>query len=143
MKLLDLNILVYAVNRDSPSHDAAKAWLEDVLAGDEAIAIPWVVLLGFLRLTTSHRIMPRPLTTEQALGVVDGWLALPMVVPLSPGENHWATLRGLLIESGTAGNLTTDTHLAALAMEHECELWSTDTDFARFGRVRWMNPLAR
>ena len=143
MKLLDLNILVYAVNRDSPSHDAAKAWLEDVLAGDEAIAIPWVVLLGFLRLTTSHHIMPRPLTAEQAMAVVDDWLALHGVVTLHPGEEHWVRLRALLAASGTAGNLTTDAHLAALAIEHECELCSTDADFARFGRLRWVNPLAR
>jgi len=141
VKLVDLNILLYAVNRDSPSHATAKAWLEGVLAGDEAIAIPWVVLLGFLRLTTS-RIMPRPLTAGQAIAVVDGWLALPGVVAVHPGEEHWVILRALLGASGTAGNLTTDAHLAALAIEHGCELCSTDGDFARFARLRWVNPLA-
>lgn len=142
MKLLDLNLLLYAVNRDSPSHVAAKAWLEDQMAGDEAIAIPWVVLLGFFRLTTSHRILPRPLTADQALSVVDGWLALPGVVALTPGEEHWTILRALLRASGTAGNLTTDAHLATLAIEHGCELCSTDGDFARFAGLRWVNPLA-
>jgi len=142
VKLLDLNILMYAVNRDSPSHDRAKTWLEAVLAGDEAIAIPWVVLLGFLRLTTSHRIMPRPLTAAQAIAVVDGWLELPGLAALHPGEEHWPILRELLGASGTAGNLTTDAHLAALAIEHGCELCSTDGDFARFARLRCVNPLA-
>ena len=108
----------------------------------ETVALPWVVVLGFLRITTSHRIMPRPLTAEQALAIVDGWLEMPGVVLLNPGEEHWSILRELLAASGTAGNLTTDAHLAALAIEHGCELYSTDGDFARFGRLRWVNPIA-
>jgi len=99
------------------------------------------VLLGFLRIATSGRIMPRPLTAEQAADVVDGWLAHPIVVPLSETEEHWPQLRTLLLTSGTAGNLTTDAHLAALAITHGCELCSTDGNFARFSGLRWVNPL--
>jgi hypothetical protein len=142
VKLLDLNLLLYAVNRDSPSHAAAKAWLERALSADEAVAIPWIVLLGFLRLTTSARVLPRPLSPRQAMDVVDGWLELPGVTTPGAGEEHWSILRSLLEASGTAGNLTTDAHLAALAIEHGCELCSTDADFARFARLRWVNPLA-
>jgi len=142
MKVLDLNVLLYAVNRDSAPHRRAKAWLDGLLSGEEAVAIPWVVLLGFLRLTTNARIMPRPLAPAQALTVVDGWLAAPSVVPLHPGEEHWRILRELLAASGTAGNLTPDAHLAALAIEHGCELCSADGDFARFPALRWTNPLA-
>jgi len=142
VKLLDLNLLLNAVNRDSAPHEASRTWLERVLAGDETVAFPWVVLLGFLRLTTSPRVLPRPLTPEQAIGVVDGWLALPCVRTLHPGEEHWRILRELLGASGTAGNLATDAHLAALAIEHGCELYSADGDFARFARLRWVNPIA-
>jgi toxin-antitoxin system PIN domain toxin len=142
VKLLDLNLLLYAVNRDSAPHDASRAWLDGVLTGDETVAFPWVVLLGFLRLTTSPRVLPRPLTPEQAMSVVDGWLALPCVRTLHPGEEHWRILRELLGASGTAGNLATDAHLAALAIEHGCELYSADGDFARFARLHWVNPIA-
>lgn len=142
MKLIDLNLLIYAVNRAAATHAAARAWLEEVLSGGEAVALPWVVLLGFLRLTTNPRIMARPLTAEQAMRVVDGWLARPMVVALHPGDDHWPILRELLASSGTAGNLITDAHLAALAIEHGAELCSADGDFARFARLRWVNPLA-
>lgn len=141
MKILDVNVLLYAVNRDSPQHGRAKGWLERALSEDEPVALPWVVVLGFLRLSTSPRVFPRPLEVEQALKVVDGWLAHSSVIALAAGEEHWRTLRDLLSESGTAGNLTTDAHLAALAIEHGAELCSTDTDFARFSRVRWSNPL--
>lgn len=142
MKLVDLNLLLYAVNRDSPKHVAAKSWLETTLSGSERVALPWIVLLGFLRITTSPRVLPRPLAPEHALSVVDGWLAQPSVVALHPGDDHWRLLHELLADSGTAGNLTTDAHLAALAIEHGAELCSTDSDFARFARARWTNPLA-
>lgn len=141
MKLLDLNILLYAVNADSAYHQAAKRWLESAMADDEPVALPWVVLLGFLRIATNHRILPRPLTVAEAMAVVDGWLAQPVARPLSPGDEHWRILKSLLAESGTAGNLTTDAHLAALAIENGATLYSTDTDFQRFHRLRWINPL--
>jgi toxin-antitoxin system PIN domain toxin len=101
-----------------------------------------VVLLGFLRVATSPRVFPKPLAPDQAVGLVDGWLARPAVRALAPGEEHWRILRELVDDAGTAGNLVTDAHLAALAIEHGCELCSTDSDFARFARVRWSNPLA-
>lgn len=142
MRLVDLNVLLYAVNRDSVHHARAKPWLERTLSGEEAVALPWVVLLGFLRVSTHARVLPRPLAAEQALGVVDGWLERRNVVRIGPGDDHWRILRSLLAATGTAGNLTTDAHLAALAIEHQCELCSTDTDFARFPGLRWVNPLA-
>lgn len=142
MKLLDLNLLIYAVNRDSAQHRRARAWLEQVLGGDEPVALPWNVVLGFLRITTNPRILPGALSVEDAVAVVDGWLAQPGVRLVSPGGEHWRILRSLLVSSGTAGNLTTDAHLAALAIEHGAELCSTDTDFARFAKLRWVNPLA-
>lgn len=142
MKLLDLNVLIYAVNRDSPSHDAAKSWLERTLGQDEAVGFPWIVILGFLRVTTGQRTMRAPVGAAEALALVDGWLSLPNVLLVNAGESHWAILRDLLSAAGTAGNLTTDAHIAALAIEHEAELCSTDADFGRFARVRWINPIA-
>ncbi len=142
MKLLDLNILLYAVNADSPQHPQARTWLETTLSGTELVGLPWVVLLGFLRVTTHPRVLTRPLPAGQAIAIVDGWLALPSVRVLAPREAHWRILRTLLETTGTAGNLTTDAHLAALAIENGCELCSTDGDFHRFPALRWHNPLA-
>jgi len=141
LKVLDVNLLLYAVNESSAHHEPAKSWLEVCLSQSESVALPWVVLLGFLRLSTSQRVFPRPLTPSQALATVDGWLERSSVVTLSPGREHWLILKDLLRETGTAGNLTTDAHLAALAIEHGAELHSTDTDFARFTRLRWVNLL--
>jgi toxin-antitoxin system PIN domain toxin len=142
VKVVDVNLLLYAINRDGPHHARAKHWLEQTLGGEEPCALPWAVLLGFLRLCTSPRVLPHPLQPEQALEVVDGWLAQPVVTLIQPGSEHWRILRGLVEETGTAGNLTTDAHLAAIAIENGAELCSTDTDFARFPRLRWVNPIA-
>lgn len=142
MKLLDLNLLLYAVNRDSRQHRKAKAWLDNVMSGEEPVAFPWIVLLGFLRISTNRRILSRPLSLSKALEIVSGWLAQPTARTLSPQEEHWRILSSLLADTGTAGNLTTDAHLAALAIEHGCELCSTDNDFARFPKLRWTNPLS-
>lgn len=142
MKLVDLNLLVYAINSDSAAHASAKQWIEEVFSGSERIAIPWPVILGFLRIVTSPRVMPRPLSVGDALSVVDSWLAQSSVVVLHAGDEHWTRLRRFLADTGTAGNLTTDAHLAVLAMEHGADLCSTDSDFARFPGLRWLNPLA-
>ena len=141
MKILDLNILLYAINRDSDAHARARAFVEAVLAGDEAIGIPWTVVLGFLRLATSARVFPVPLSVAQAIDVVDRWFYRPAVSPIGPGDRHWEILRDLLRETGAAANLTTDAHLAALAIERGAELCSTDSDFARFRGLRWTSPL--
>lgn len=142
MRLVDLNVLLYAVNADSPRHARARKWVEQAIGGADSVALPWVVILGFLRIVTSRRVFSKPLSLAEATEFVDGWLARPNVVTLGPGPDHWRLLRGVLAEAGAAANLTTDAHLAALAIEHGCELCSTDADFARFRQLRWMNPLA-
>lgn len=141
MKLVDLNLLIYAVNRDAPHHNEARRWWETCLAGPEAIAIAWVVILGFLRITTSERIMPHPLTAEEAMQLIEEWLNQPSVKVVSPTKRHWDIFRTLIAPLGTAANLTTDAHLATLAIEHGATLCSTDIDFARFQMLQWVNPL--
>jgi len=140
--LVDLNLLIYSTNQDSPHHPKALAWLESVLSGEETVGIAWSVLLGFLRLSTRPVAFTQPLTSDQAFDVLESWLSRPCVTILHPGELHWSTLRGLLEQAGTAGNLCNDAHLAALALEYGATLCSTDNDFLRFGkRLRFVNPL--
>src|ERR1051325_4054608 len=107
----------------------------------DSVGLPWVVILGFLRLATSRQVFTHPMAADAAIEIVDGWLQRSNVGALGPGRDHWAILKSLVGASGTAGNLTTDAHLAALAIEHGCRLCSTDADFARFPRVDWVNPL--
>jgi hypothetical protein len=139
--LVDANVLIYAIDADSPHHRSARRWLEEALSGTTAVGLAWVVILAFLRLTTRSGILRRPLPPEHAMAFVDEWLAQPYVTAVSPGEGHWTILRKLLKDAGTAGNLTSDAHLAAIALELGAAICSTDGDFERFPGIERINPL--
>lgn len=142
MILLDANLLIYATNEDAPLNRKAKPWLESVLSGQETVGFPWNVLLAFLRLTTRPGLFRQPLAVDTALDLVASWLHQPSATIVHPGPRHLPVLRELLLSVGTGGNLTSDAHLAALAIEHGAELCSSDTDFARFPGLNWRDPLS-
>ncbi len=142
MKLTDANLLLYAVDAASPRHAQARAWLEEQLSGTETLAFAWHALLAFVRLSTNPRVFEAPLTSAEAFAFVEGWLARPNAAIVHPTERHGALLRDLLAPLGTAGNLVSDAHLAALSIEHGAELCSSDRDFSRFAGVRWRDPLS-
>ena len=110
--------------------------------GSGSVGLPWIALLGFVRIATNPRIIENPLDVGGAGARVRSWLARPQTILIHPGDRHADILFNLLDAVGTAGNLTTDAHLAALAIEHQAELHSTDADMARFPGLRWSNPLA-
>ncbi|MBI3694772.1 MAG: type II toxin-antitoxin system VapC family toxin [Acidobacteria bacterium] len=142
MTIPDVNILVHAYDADFRQHQAARDWWEEALNLQYPVGLPWVVTLGFLRIVTNRSILARPLPVAAALDIVRSWLKRPGVRILVPGERHGDIVFGLLEELGAAGNLTTDAHLAALAIEYRAEIASTDADFARFPGLRWFNPLS-
>jgi toxin-antitoxin system PIN domain toxin len=143
MKIVDINLLIYAINKDTPHYSKAKKWLEDSLSSDEPFGFAWIVILGFLRIVTNGRILPSPLPSEVALELIEDWLQQPPSQILVPSYQHWPILKGLLTPFGTAANLTSDAHLAALAIEHGARLYSTDNDFSRFPSLRWTNPVVK
>jgi toxin-antitoxin system PIN domain toxin len=132
----DVNVLLYAVNGDSPQHDSARAWIEESFSRPAGIAFAWPALIGFLRLSTRSGIFARPLPVDDALAVVDAWLEHPRAIVIAPTPRHAALLAGLLTGAGSGGNLVSDAHLAALAIEHGAELGTFDRDFSRFAGLR-------
>ncbi len=140
--LVDVNILLFAVNTAAPEHEQAAAWLEESLNGNRRVGIPWESILGFVRLATNPRATGRPLTAAEAWDIVEGWLDAPAAwVPL-PTSRHGVVLGELLRKYRLTGKLAPDAHLVALAIQHGAEIISADTDFARFTEVRWRNPVA-
>ena len=142
MILPDANLLIYAVNAYAPQNPKAKSWLESALSGHEAVGFSWIVLLAFLRLTTRPGLFRYPLPVDTALDLVASWLDQPAAMIVHPGARHLSILRGLVLPLGMGGNLTSDAHLAALAIENRAELCSADTNFAKFLGLKWHNPLA-
>ena len=142
MKLPDVNLLVYAADETAARHELALEWVQTTLSGTETVAFAWLALIGFVRITTNPKSVAIPWSAAQALDVVDRWLAQPAATIVHPTDRHAAVLRDLLAPLGTGGNLTSDAHLAALAIEHGATLCSHDNDYSRFPGLRWVDPLA-
>lgn len=141
MIIPDVNLLVYAYDEASPFHPKAGKWWASCLAGSRVVGIPWAVALGFVRLTTNPRVFADPLSVDEATAHVESWLDRQVVRIVHPGPRHAALVFGFLRENGAGGNLTTDAHIAALAIASRAVVHTTDTDFLRFSGVEWVNPL--
>lgn len=136
MRLADTNILLAAVNDEAPGHHVARGWLSHSLSATEPTGFAWLALVGFIRISTKPAIFERPLSPIEALDYVDEWLGRPNATVLHPGERHASIVRALLVPLRTAGNLTSDAHLAAIAIEHGAKLATFDADFHRFADLR-------
>lgn len=142
MILVDANILLYAENSLHPRNRKARTWWDDQLSGSRSVYLCWTVLSAFIRIGTNPRVFEHPLSLEQAVARVQSWLEQPCTRVIRPTDRHWTVFQQMLSDGQAVANLVTDAHLAALAIEHGCELASTNSDFARFSKVKWINPLA-
>ena len=140
--ILDANILIYAHNEDAPEFRNTNSWLSAALSGNEVIGFSWLVILAFLRISTSNRLFSAPLTIGEARDVIDGLLALPNVEVIGPTDNHWTILQTLIKEGQVKGPLVMDAHLASLCIEHNATLATNDRDFARFAGLKTTNPVS-
>lgn len=140
MKLVDVNVLLYAYNQEASEHAACRAWLEAAFNSDELVAVPWLTILAFLRITTNSKAYKRPLKNKQACEIVGSWIARPNVRVIEAGERFWEILQGQIVEAQVSGPLVSDASLAALAMEHGASMVSVDRDFRRFRGLRLIDP---
>lgn len=136
MKVPDVNVLLNGRDQTARQHATARRWLETALSGSETVGLAWTVLLGFMRISTNPRVYDQPLSVAEALDQLDKWIELPSTALVTPTSRHRTILRDLIEASGTAANLTTDAHLAALAIEHGATLASFDGDFHRFSGLK-------
>jgi toxin-antitoxin system PIN domain toxin len=140
--LTDVNVLVYAHREDAPDHAAYRAWLENVINGDEAYGVSELALSGFIRVVTHPKVFNKPSPVAAAFEFADQLRGSPNSVRVDPGPRHWSIFRRLCLEVGAKGNLVPDAYLAALAIESGCEWITTDRDYSRFAGLRWRHPLA-
>jgi toxin-antitoxin system PIN domain toxin len=137
----DINLLLYATFSTYKQHPKANQWWNSILSGSQNVSLSHVVVLGFIRIATHPKVFSSPLTLNQAIDVVDGWLKQPNVELIAPSPHHWENLKKMLIAGDSGGNLVTDAHIAALAADYGLIIYSNDTDFARFSGIKWVNPL--
>ena len=142
MILVDANLLLYAEDSLSEHHKAAKDWWDTQLSGSDPVGLCWPVINAFIRIATNPRLHQRPLTLKESSERVQSWLDQPCVRVIQPTDQHWTLFQQMLRGGNAVGNLVSDAHLAALAVEHNCVLYSTDADFSRFKGLKWKNPVA-
>jgi toxin-antitoxin system PIN domain toxin len=143
MKIVDVNVLVYIASLESPHHKTLHQWWETAMNGDETIGLCWHTLVGFIRVMTHPRIVAKPVPLKDCLDRVDQWIEHRATQLIYEAKDHWLAYKNVLLESKVIGKLSTDAHLAALAISRGATLVSCDTDFARFRHLRWENPLAQ
>ncbi|HZX10482.1 MAG TPA: type II toxin-antitoxin system VapC family toxin [Acidobacteriota bacterium] len=141
MIVVDTNILIYAEDKLNPLHEEARQWWDTQLSGESPICLCWSILTSFIRISTNRHIFKKPLTMNQAIMRVQSWFDQPCVRLINPTESHWHIFQFMLLEGQATANLVVDAHLAALAIEHGCIIYSTDSDFRRFPKLKWRNPL--
>ena len=140
MKLIDVNVLLYAYDRGASQHAACSAWLEAAFNSEELVALPWLTLLAFLRITTNSKAYKRPLQNDEACEIVGGWMSRPNVRLIEAGERFWKVLQAQMVEAQVSGPMVSDAALAALAIEHGAAMVSVDRDFRRFRGLRLIDP---
>jgi toxin-antitoxin system PIN domain toxin len=140
LRLLDVNVVLAAHRDDHPDFDLARPWLDRTLAEHEPFAVIDLVAGAFLRLATNRRIFTVPTPTSDAFAYLSALRRQPAHVKLAPGAQHLELLEKLCLEADASGDLMPDSQLAAIAIEHACELVSFDRDFARFASLRWTRP---
>lgn len=143
MTLLDANIPLYAYDADAPQQPAAADWLTKIFETPETIALTWPTIWAFIRIATNPKTRRKPLTTQRAIQIVNGWLSMSGVVVLQPGPRHLEILEQIATNAKMLGPSLTDAVLAAIAIENGSVLASTDQGFGRFRGLRWVNPLAK
>ena len=141
MRMLDVNLLVYATFTIYPSHVRAREWLDACINGDARVAFPWETIMGFVRVASNPRIQMGSLTVAQAWNQMQYWLSFPNVWIPGPSPDHREIIGRLLSASGLTHKHVADAQLAALAIGHGLILSSADSDFMRFPGLRYENPL--
>jgi hypothetical protein len=137
----DVNILLYAFRADLPQHARYRDWLLRTLDGDQAVGLPGAVVAGFVRVATHPRVFAPPTPPEEAVRYIDALRDAPIVVTPTLGATHIDTFLRLCAEVDAKGSLVADAYLAAIVIELDAQLVTTDRDFARFAGLRWRHPL--
>jgi hypothetical protein len=139
--VVDADLLIYAYDAGSVGHEKSRAWLEETLSGREPVGIPWQSLAAFLRVMTNPKLYDRRYSLDEAMVIVESWMAQSNVRILAPGEDHWSQFRRMMLGGSASGPLISDAEIAALTIEYGGVLHTADRDFARFPGLRWVNPL--
>lgn len=138
---VDVNVLLYASDRESPVHAAAAAFLRERAKDPDIFCLTWPVIMGYLRLATHPRVFEKPLAPRAAVDNIAALLSLPRCRVVSEPDQFLEVYRGIADEVAARGNLVPDAHVAALARAHGIRtIYTRDRDFRKFPFLRVVDP---
>ena len=140
MLVPDVNVYVNAFRADADDHERDRSWLSEAVNGDELVGVSEQVLSSFVRIVTNHRIFKVPSRVDTAFEFCDELLSAPATIPVRPSETHWRRFVELCKRVQVHGNLVPDAYIAALALESNATVVSSDSGFARFPGLRVRRP---
>jgi len=139
---VDVNILLYASDADSPMHRRASGFLRRCVEGREVFCFAWTSLMSYLRMATHPAIFVRPLAHGEAARNIEALLVVPHCRVISEEEGFWDHYREVTKGVPTRGNLVPDAHLAAILSQHGIvTLYTHDRDFRKFEFLDVRDPL--
>jgi toxin-antitoxin system PIN domain toxin len=141
--VVDTNVLLHAVNPDSPDHERAYGVIEEWRSGDGSWFLTWGIVYEFLRVSTHRSVFPDPLDLSAARAWIAAILSAPRCGILVESDRHAAVLDEVVgLHPRLEGNPVHDLHTAVLMKEHGIEeIRTADTDFHQFAFLRVVNPL--
>lgn len=141
MNLIDVNVLIHSRRKDADRHAEFRAWLNEALSAPDPVAVAPHSVASAIRVLSHRGIWRDPLSLEECLEYAALIRSASATIFLEPGPRHWDVFAELSRATSARGNLVMDAWLAALAIEHNCTLITTDRDFARFDGLKWRHPL--
>lgn len=143
MIVLDVNVLLAAHRRDHPHHVAAGSWLASRLADPrEAVIVPDLVWVGFIRIAMNPRAFNEPSTLEQASAFVLDVCQAPGYKAVAGVGDGIGLFLDVCREAVVSSRLVTDAYIAAVARAYACPVATFDRDFRRFDGLATLTPSA-
>ncbi|MEO7294938.1 MAG: TA system VapC family ribonuclease toxin [Candidatus Limnocylindria bacterium] len=140
---LDVNVLLYASNAQSPYRDQAVELIDDVARGPQIVYLFWPTVMAYLRLATHPSVFARPMSLAEAQSNLSRLFELPNVQSGSESTRFWERFREVADDASPRGNLVPDAHLVTLMLEHGVRtIWTHDRDFRRFKGIEARDPFA-
>lgn len=136
----DVNLLVYAYNATAPYHRQAAGWWQNTINSADPVGVCWPVLQSFVRLLSGRSIVTSPYPLEELFQLCQEWWD-HRVQLIGPSVNTLGIFQDLCLRYQTVGASSSDSLIAAFALEHRARLATNDTDFLRFTELKTFNPL--
>ncbi len=139
---IDANILLYASDSSSASHQKAMDFLALLPCENDILCLAWPTLMAYQRISTHPSIFSNPLTPADAWKNIQGLLDLPRCRVISEEDSFSADYTQVTDGITVRGNLVPDAHLATILRQHGVtRIYTADTDFLKFQFLEVINPL--